>query len=203
MERVKREDAKARTRLRLLDAAERLFLESGYAFTPMEQIASAAGVTKAAIYRHFPSKEDLFLALRERSSSLMDTSPLLDASVGVKERLAEIGRAVAEMTQGTDPRVIAMHLEFRAMALRRPEARARMAEELRTHIAAAAGATSAEDIRLRAGVTDAEVLILGQLLVDGLREYRAYAPDVVTEATFATALSLLAGLLALPSPPST
>ena len=50
----------------LLDAAEHLFLERGYANVSMQQIAEAAGFTKGATYYHFQSKEDLFLAVSKR-----------------------------------------------------------------------------------------------------------------------------------------
>lgn len=50
----------------LLDAAEHLFLERGYANVSMQQIAEAAGFTKGATYYHFASKEDLFLAVSKR-----------------------------------------------------------------------------------------------------------------------------------------
>lgn len=50
----------------LLDAAEKLFLERGYANVSMQQIAESAGFTKGATYYHFESKEDLFLAVSRR-----------------------------------------------------------------------------------------------------------------------------------------
>ncbi|MFG2570105.1 ScbR family autoregulator-binding transcription factor [Streptomyces sp. NPDC048567] len=48
-----------RTRRRLVDAAAELFTRSGYASATLGQIAAAAGVTKGALYFHFPSKEAL------------------------------------------------------------------------------------------------------------------------------------------------
>ena len=47
----------------ILDAAEFLFQRQGYHGTSMRQLARFAGVTPAAIYNHYPSKEDLFIAL--------------------------------------------------------------------------------------------------------------------------------------------
>jgi AcrR family transcriptional regulator len=43
-----------------VDEAATIFLERGFADTSMQQIADAAGVTKAALYYHFASKEELF-----------------------------------------------------------------------------------------------------------------------------------------------
>ncbi len=53
----------ARKRAAILDAAEHAFLRDGYLGTNMDEIASSAGVSKPTIYRHFGTKEGLFLAL--------------------------------------------------------------------------------------------------------------------------------------------
>lgn len=49
----------ARTRQRVLEAARELFLERGYAGTSIRDIAEHLEMTKAALYYHFPAKEDL------------------------------------------------------------------------------------------------------------------------------------------------
>jgi AcrR family transcriptional regulator len=69
------------TRDRILDAAERLFAERGYAATSLRSIMAEAGVNVAAIHYHFHSKESLLEAIllrrldpanRERLSALED-----------------------------------------------------------------------------------------------------------------------------------
>ncbi len=62
--------ARARRRLssqarrgELLDAALREFSSRGYYLTQMEHVAATAGVSKALVYQHFPSKEELFTAV--------------------------------------------------------------------------------------------------------------------------------------------
>lgn len=57
----------AKRREQLLDVAETLFAQQGYAGATTAQIAKAAGVTEPIIYRHFKSKRDLFVALIERT----------------------------------------------------------------------------------------------------------------------------------------
>jgi AcrR family transcriptional regulator len=47
-------------RERVLREARALFLERGFAEVSMQQIADAAGMTKASLYYHFKDKEDLF-----------------------------------------------------------------------------------------------------------------------------------------------
>lgn len=53
------------TRREILAAAERLYLSQGFTATPMRQIAHEVGITPAAIYNHYPSKDQLFTALLE------------------------------------------------------------------------------------------------------------------------------------------
>jgi AcrR family transcriptional regulator len=50
----------------LLDAALREFGSRGYYLTQMEHVAATAGVSKALVYQHFPSKEELFAAVTEQ-----------------------------------------------------------------------------------------------------------------------------------------
>ncbi|QYJ03516.1 TetR/AcrR family transcriptional regulator [Nocardioides panacisoli] len=53
-------------RERILSAAFTLFQESGYEGTAMTRIARDAGMTPAAIYWHFPSKQDLLAGMLKR-----------------------------------------------------------------------------------------------------------------------------------------
>ncbi|MDD5297898.1 MAG: TetR family transcriptional regulator [Rhodocyclaceae bacterium] len=59
------------TQERILDAAERLFMEQGFEGTSMRQVTSEAGVNLAAVNYHFGSKEALMQAvLRRRTETL-------------------------------------------------------------------------------------------------------------------------------------
>jgi AcrR family transcriptional regulator len=57
---------KADTRERILDVALDLFTEQGFDGTSLREIAERLGVTKAALYYHFESKDDILLALHMR-----------------------------------------------------------------------------------------------------------------------------------------
>jgi AcrR family transcriptional regulator len=57
---TRRERARA-TRLRILDAAARLFAEEGYAGTTMQGVATAAGVAVQTVYLVFRTKADLLI----------------------------------------------------------------------------------------------------------------------------------------------
>lgn len=53
-------------RAALLDAAMEVFGRRGYHAASIDEIAQAAGISKALIYEHFPSKKDLHASLLER-----------------------------------------------------------------------------------------------------------------------------------------
>jgi AcrR family transcriptional regulator len=59
-------DAKIDTRQRILDVSLDLFTDQGYDGTSLRQIAEQLGITKAAIYYYFESKEDILMALHMR-----------------------------------------------------------------------------------------------------------------------------------------
>ncbi|WP_323747227.1 acyl-CoA-like ligand-binding transcription factor [Catenulispora pinisilvae] len=73
-----RERKKAQTRTAIQHQAMRLFRESGYSATTMEQIAAAADVSPSTLYRYFPTKEDLILQ--------DDYDPLLAAAFRAQPR---------------------------------------------------------------------------------------------------------------------
>lgn len=56
----------ASTRERILDVALDLFIEKGFDRTSLREIAERLGVTKAALYYHFASKDDILMALHMR-----------------------------------------------------------------------------------------------------------------------------------------
>ncbi len=64
-----------RTRRRLLEIAIERFGERGYRVTSVSEVARAAGLTQAAVYAYFPSKEALFDAAvdADAASALEDT----------------------------------------------------------------------------------------------------------------------------------
>jgi len=77
------------TEVKILDAAERLFSEQGYAATSLRHIIGDAGVNLAAIHYHFGSKEDLLDQLIMRKAAPVN-----------EERLALLDRLEAEASPG-------------------------------------------------------------------------------------------------------
>jgi len=60
------------TRSRILDVALDLFAEHGFEGTSLQQIADRLGFTKAALYYHFRSKDDLLEALVRPAAEKME-----------------------------------------------------------------------------------------------------------------------------------
>lgn len=59
-------DAEASTATRILDVAEELFAERGFAAVSVREIAGQVGLNQASIYNHFASKQALYEAVLER-----------------------------------------------------------------------------------------------------------------------------------------
>jgi AcrR family transcriptional regulator len=64
--RSRREEYAEATYEALLDSASACFFENGFGATSLDHVAHQARVTKGAIYHHFTSKRELFLAVLER-----------------------------------------------------------------------------------------------------------------------------------------
>ncbi|HET8522194.1 MAG TPA: helix-turn-helix domain-containing protein [Thermomicrobiales bacterium] len=87
---------------RILQAARTMFLERGYADVSMQQIASAAGVTKATLYHHFRDKEDLFIEVVriEHDSMGQMVLDLIAGAETLEEQLQRIARGVFDVGKG-------------------------------------------------------------------------------------------------------
>jgi AcrR family transcriptional regulator len=110
----------------LLDAAEEVFAERGFMAASLDDIARAAGYTKGAIYKHFSTKEELFLAVSDRYwrryfenfAEIMATS----AQIGAHE-LDEIAERWRQLSRDRGAVHAALGHEFTLYLLRNPEAR--------------------------------------------------------------------------------
>ena len=66
--------AHADRRESILAAATRAFAAEGFGGTRTQQIAKAAGVSEALLFRHFPSKQALYDAVHERLIAIQDAN---------------------------------------------------------------------------------------------------------------------------------
>src|SRR5205809_7448894 len=72
---IVRSRRKAETRSLLLEAGLRTFAERGLDLGTLDEVAAAAGLTKGAIYRHFPSKGAFLLGLFEQYAAVARAGP--------------------------------------------------------------------------------------------------------------------------------
>jgi len=116
----------SKTRALLLDAAEQLMLEEGYAAVSSRRVASKAGLKPQLVHYYFRTMDDLFLAVYGRRA---------------EQNLERYARALASARPlralwelSTDPRGTAFTMEFVALANHRKAIRteiARHAERFR------------------------------------------------------------------------
>lgn len=80
----------AMMRVRILEGASRAFAASGFRGSTVPTIAAEAGVSVGLIYRYFPSKEELFLAVcgRETDAKLDELAGTLGGIPDPESRLA-------------------------------------------------------------------------------------------------------------------
>jgi AcrR family transcriptional regulator len=118
------------TRSLLLDAAEEVFAEKGFTPATLDDIAHAAGYTKGAIYKHFATKEDLFLAVSDRYwRRYFDNFAEVMSSarqIGARE-LDEIAKRWRQLSRDRGAEHAALGHEFTLYLLRNPDARERVA----------------------------------------------------------------------------
>jgi AcrR family transcriptional regulator len=63
-------------RAQLLEAAQEVFVGSGYHAAAMDEIAERAGVSKPVLYQHFPGKMELYLALLDDANDQLTAAVL-------------------------------------------------------------------------------------------------------------------------------
>jgi len=111
----------AETRTHIMDAALKLFSQSGYNATGVAEICIEAGVSKGAFYHHFPAKQAVFLELLENWLKRLDME-----LASAHENTQNTGQVFINMTsmipgifQSAD-QCLPMFLEFWAQASRDP-----------------------------------------------------------------------------------
>jgi AcrR family transcriptional regulator len=100
-----------RTSAEIVQAAHHLFLTHGFHGTSMRQIAAGAGIALGSIYNHFPSKEDIFIAVVLQYHPLFDVLPAMNAARGDTIE-ALIRDAAARMVAGMDDRFDFLNIVF-------------------------------------------------------------------------------------------
>lgn len=130
--RLTRQESQAETRRHLLEAAEVVFAERGFAGATVEQIASRAGFTRGAFYSNFSNKDDLFLALLDKrlKEGIAAVSDIVQAAHSSDDLISAL-RSRGATRHPVSVKWYLLVSEFRAYALRHPKVRARLAEQER------------------------------------------------------------------------
>ncbi|WDZ90551.1 TetR/AcrR family transcriptional regulator [Nocardiopsis sp. HUAS JQ3] len=79
-------------RAAIIKAATRLFLDAGYAGTSLAKVAEAAGVSKATLFKQFPTKAALFDAMVAESWAVGDDGDLRPPTGDLRAGLTALGR---------------------------------------------------------------------------------------------------------------
>ncbi|MFD8107347.1 TetR/AcrR family transcriptional regulator [Streptomyces microflavus] len=111
MARVSQEHLDARRR-QILDGAARCFARSGFHGTSMQDVLKEVGLSAGAVYRYFPGKEDIIVAITEETfatirgafaeASRMSPPPTPDVLLG-----GVLGRVLAGELHGLERRTFA------------------------------------------------------------------------------------------------
>ncbi len=181
------------TRNLLLDAAEEVFARKGFEAAALEDIADAAGYTRGAIYSHFGSKAELFLAVVERQRQRF-----LDGFTDVVESIGSLDELRADdiadrwgdllTVQGSDR--ASLGYELTLFLLRNPEARERvsgqreetvhaLADYIAKGVARLGGELTMEAADLARVVLAANDGVTLNSLVDGRDVYRPFLRMII------------------------
>jgi TetR/AcrR family transcriptional regulator, mexJK operon transcriptional repressor len=107
-------------RQQILDAAADLFIAHGYGTVSMDAIARAAGVSKATLYAHFGSKDQLFATIiGEACQSNFAVKEFLTDDPDVRTTLSRLGTRMLSFL--LEERALAIHRVVISESLRFPE----------------------------------------------------------------------------------
>lgn len=129
--RLTREESRAQTLDRLLDAARALFIEKGIEATSIEEVTESAGYSRGAFYSNFESKEQLVCTLLERETkrSKAELTALYSLPVSPEERLGLVRAHYVELS--SKPQNCMFWMAMQLYAIRDPASHSRIVELLR------------------------------------------------------------------------
>lgn len=118
---LKREARKAETRRALIEAASELFANQGIDATSIDEVATAVGLTKGAVYAHFPNKAELVEQVLDAASATVEGDLLVDPTKSLAERITQVGAEAAELLPKISRRSLMLHMEYLLFVMRDPD----------------------------------------------------------------------------------
>ena len=118
----------AAPRERILEEAAKLFARSGYDGSSVSDLAAALGVSKAAIYHYYTTKQDIYdaIILAALSGLTQAVGQALARADGAGERLRAFMLAHARYFEQHQPEFVTMLIGYSGMALAEREDAARL-----------------------------------------------------------------------------
>jgi AcrR family transcriptional regulator len=194
-----REEKKAETRKRLLEAAATVFAKKGIAGASLDDVADVAGLTKGAVYSNFDSKEDLvWTLLEERLGTASDAIiPQVDTTTSHEEQSAQAGELFMALAD-RERDLFLLEYEFLLYIARHPDKRNPEKYVLRRDRVAAVIQQQADDqgVALPLPATDLATAIFA--LGSGITLERMVNPENVPVDLFGRMLAVIFGFLAQP-----
>lgn len=195
------ERRRQQTRQYLLEAAARVFEARGFYGASLDEVASAAGFTKGAVYSNFDGKDDLFLALLEQryNEDVAALRATLEASdVPPEDRLSDfVALLRGERGRGAWERWGLLYQEFCLYALRHPTAREKLVEFDQQMARAIASAIETGHMR-RGAEPAAPAVRLARVVLAfnrGIGMMQALEPEAIDDELLETAVSFIARAL--------
>lgn len=99
----------------ILDAARKVFSKKGFTNATVDEIADAAGLTKATVYQYFPSKQEIYLtALRDGVTELAERTQqsMAQATGGIRNKVETFIRARLQFLYENRDFFAVYHSEF-------------------------------------------------------------------------------------------
>jgi len=108
---ARRERRRERSREEIVEAARRVILEKGVAATTLDAVAKEVGLTKAALYYYYPSKDALFFELMYGAVATQSQA-VHDAALEAKDGGEALGAIIRATVRSYAPRMDDFRLAF-------------------------------------------------------------------------------------------
>jgi AcrR family transcriptional regulator len=201
--RLTRDESKALTLSRILQAADKIFEDKGFVAASVEEIAEAAGYSKGAVYANFPTKQALFLAVA--GQRMRDTGAELFAAIRTAATPVEIVEQVNDWFRSRRRATMdrfALNIEFYMIMARDPELRAIGGHtfEAARGLTAAIVREQVEQHDLAPRLSPESIATIMIALRSGIETQEWFDPGRIGDTIFGELLEVLLGLPESQSP---
>ena len=176
----------------ILAAANQVFGDRGYEHVRIDDVAAAAGISKALIYEHFASKQELYIELMNTATEELLGRLVEAASAPGMEGALRMENAAAAGFQYVQEHPHAFHMFVRDVT--DPEISERQESLRRSAVTAMADVMEMEPAETRAGMSRRQTEQLAEMIVGGwyaLAEWWLRHQDVPREELMTSMLGFM------------